>query len=60
MQEIIWSKVNTPALLMGVQTYAVTMEVNMEVTEKIGNSSNSRPCYAQRIPYLTTKTLSQH
>lgn len=37
MQEIIWSKGNTSPLLMGVQTYTVTMEINMEVTQKNGS-----------------------
>jgi hypothetical protein len=33
----MWSKGNTLPLLVGVQTCIVTLETNMEVSQKIGN-----------------------
>ena len=43
MLERMWSKGNTPPLLVGVQTCTVALEINMVVSLKIGNQSTSRP-----------------
>jgi hypothetical protein len=32
-------KKNTPPLLVGVQAYTITLEINLAVPEKIGNGS---------------------
>jgi hypothetical protein len=41
----VWSKENTPPLLVGEQTCTTTLEINLVVSQKIGNSSTSRPTY---------------
>jgi hypothetical protein len=43
----VWSKGNTPLLLVGVQTYTCTviLEINLMVSQKIGNRSTSRPSW---------------
>ena len=41
----LWSKGNTPPLLVGVQTCTTTLEINLAVSQKTGNSSTSRPSY---------------
>ena len=41
----MWSKGNTPLLLVGVQTSTATMEINMVVPQKMGNQFISRPRY---------------
>jgi hypothetical protein len=41
----IWSKVNMPPLMMGVPTCTTTSEINMVVSQKIGNRSTSKPSY---------------
>ena len=38
----IWNKGNTHPLLIAVQTYTATLEINMTVPWKIGNQSISR------------------
>ena len=35
----MWSKESTPPLPMGGQTYTTTLETNLVVSQKIGNSS---------------------
>jgi hypothetical protein len=40
-----WSKGNTPPLLVGVQTCITTLEINLVVSQMIGNSSTSRSSY---------------
>jgi hypothetical protein len=61
----MWSKGNTSPLLMEVKTYA-TLEITLEVSQKIGNRSTSRPsytnswAYTQKMPYFTTGTLSNY
>jgi hypothetical protein len=39
----MWSKGNTPQLLVAVQTFTITLEINLAVSQKIGNRSNLRP-----------------
>jgi hypothetical protein len=39
----MWSKRNTPLLLMRVKTCTSILEINLMVYQKIGNSPNSRP-----------------
>jgi hypothetical protein len=41
----MWSKANTPPLLVGVQLCISTLEINLTVSLKSGNSSTSRPNY---------------
>ena len=41
--ERMWSKGNTPPLLVEVRTYTTTLEINLAVSQKTGNSSISRP-----------------
>ena len=36
---ICWRKRNTPPLLVGLQTGTATLEINLEVSQKIGNRS---------------------
>ena len=38
----LWSKGNTPPLLVGVQTCKTTLEINLVVSQKIRTSSTSR------------------
>jgi hypothetical protein len=40
-----WRKKNTLPLLVELPTGATTLEINLEVTQKIGNSSTSRLSY---------------
>jgi hypothetical protein len=53
----MWSKGNTPPLLVGVQTLLAIMGINITVSQKVGNPSTPRPSYTnhswtytQRIP----------
>jgi hypothetical protein len=46
MLERMWRKSNTPPLLVGLQTGTTTLEINLEVPQKIGNRSTWRPSYA--------------
>jgi hypothetical protein len=39
----IWSKETTPPLLVGLQIYITTLEINMAFSQKIGNQSTTRP-----------------
>ena len=41
----MWIKENTPPLLVEVQTFKDTMEINMAVPQKVGNQSTSRSSY---------------
>ena len=36
---------HTPPLLVGLQTSTTTLEINLEVLQKIGNRSTGRPSY---------------
>ena len=46
----LWSKRNTPPLLMGVQNCTTTLEITFEVSPKTGNSSTSRSSYTTPGP----------
>jgi hypothetical protein len=37
MLERMWIKRNTPPLLVGLQTGTTTLEISLEVSQKIGN-----------------------
>ena len=39
MLEMMWSKGNTPPLMVGVQTNIVAMEISRVISQKIGNRS---------------------
>jgi hypothetical protein len=63
-----WTKVNTPPVMGGVQTYTTTLEINLVVSQKTLNSPTSRPCYTtpmhmpKRCPkasHYTNGTLAQ-
>ena len=41
----MWSKENILSLLMGAQTCTNTLEISLEVSQKIGNNSTSRTSY---------------
>jgi hypothetical protein len=41
----MWRIGNTPPWLVGMQTYTSTLEINLVISQKIGNSSISRPSY---------------
>jgi hypothetical protein len=41
----IWSKGETPPLLVGMQTCTTTLEINLIFSQKIGSNSTSRPSY---------------
>ena len=43
MLEMMWSKENTPALLVGVQTCTTTLEINVVIYQKTGNQPTSEP-----------------
>jgi hypothetical protein len=43
MLERMWGKRNTPPLMVGLQTGTVTLEINLEVPQKIGKRSTRRP-----------------
>jgi hypothetical protein len=45
----MWSKENTPPLLVGMLTSAVTFKINLAVSQKIGNSSTPQDPV---IPFL--------
>ena len=48
----MWIKGKSLAFLVGVKTYTATIKINMEVSQKIENSSASRPSYttSEHIP----------
>ena len=39
MMEKMWSKVKIPSLLVGVQIYTATLEINMAIFQKTENQS---------------------
>jgi hypothetical protein len=41
----MWNKVNTPPLMVGEETYMGTLEINMEVSQKIGNRIYTKTSY---------------
>jgi hypothetical protein len=41
----MWRKRNTPPLLVGLRSGTATLEINLEVPQKIGNRSTLRPRY---------------
>jgi hypothetical protein len=59
----MWNKENIPLLLVGVQTCIVTLEIKLEVSQNIGNSSRpsyiTSGCYTQKMLHYTTRTLAQ-
>lgn len=55
----MWSKENTPQLLVGVQTCTATMGINMVVPQKSGNQSASRPSY-NTLGHIPKDTPSYH
>jgi len=67
MQGRLWSKKNTLPLLLGVQTCAAPLTINMAVSQKFENShqdpavpwSYNSWAYTQRTFHLTTETLVQ-
>jgi hypothetical protein len=42
----MWSKGSTPPLMKGVKICTTTLEINLVVSQKIGNISTSRPSYS--------------
>jgi hypothetical protein len=59
-----WKRENTPPLLVRVQTGITTLEINLAVSQKIGNNSTPLPNYStlghipKRCPIIyTTKIL---
>ena len=43
MLEKMWSKGNNHPLLVGMQTCAITLEISVAVSQKIGSQPTSRP-----------------
>jgi hypothetical protein len=41
----MWSKWNTPPLLVGMQTYTTILEINLAVSKKVEDSSTSISSY---------------
>ena len=60
----IWSKGNTFSLLVKVPTCTTTLEINLEVSQKTGNISHSRPTilflgiYPKHAPFSNKGTCS--
>jgi len=51
----IWRKRNTPPLLMGLQAGTTTLEIHLEVPQKIERPSYTNPwAYTQKIPHHAT------
>ena len=48
----IWNMENTSPLLVGLRTCTTTLEINLAVFQKIGNSSTSRANYTISGPVL--------
>lgn len=46
----IWNKGNSPPLLMGVQTFSATLEINVVVSQKTGNTSRPNYTTSGNIP----------
>lgn len=62
----MWSKGNTPPLLVGMQTPTTTLENNVVVPlKKLGTVLLQDPAiplldiYTQKTPHYTTRTLAQ-
>ena len=61
----MWSKGNTPSLLVRAQICTVTLEINIVISQKIVNRSISWPnytitrAYTQRTLHHATRTLAQ-
>jgi hypothetical protein len=58
----MWSKEDTPPLLVGVQTHTATMNIAVAVPQKALHRSTSRSnswAYTQRILHPTTMKLAQ-
>jgi hypothetical protein len=60
----MWYKGNSPPLMVGMQTCAITLEINLAVSQKIGNSSISRNSYTNSghipkdvLPFHTCSTV---
>ena len=62
MLERLWSKENTPPLVVGVEICRTTLQINLAVSQKIGNSSTSRPSYTTsgQIPKGCSTILQGH
>jgi hypothetical protein len=58
----MWRKMNNPALLLGLKTGPKTLEINLEVPQKIGNRSTRRPTYTtlQHIPKRCPTMRQRH
>jgi hypothetical protein len=62
MLKRIWRKRNTPPLLVGLQTGTTTLEINLEVPQKIGIDLPEDPAiphsweYTQKMPHHATGT----
>jgi hypothetical protein len=57
---MMWSKGNSPSLLVGEQIYATTLEINLAVSQKLGNSSTSRPNLYYSWTYTQKMLLTYH
>ena len=63
MLERMWSKGNTHPLLVGMKTYAVTLEISVAVSQETVSQPPSRPRYStlgnlpKRCPILPQKHL---
>jgi hypothetical protein len=57
-----WRKRNTPPLLVGLQTSTTTLEINLDVSQKIGNKSTWRLRYTclGHIPKRCTTMSQRH
>ena len=57
----MWSKGNIPALLVGVKTYIVSMEINMMALQRVGILFNLKPLlgiYPKEAPFYHNNTSS--
>lgn len=52
----MWSQGNTPLWMVGMQTCIAIMEINMTISQKIGNAL---PSYTQTTLHHTRRTLAQ-
>jgi hypothetical protein len=62
MMARMWMKGNTIPFLVGLQMSTTTLEINLVVSQKLGNVSISRSSYTspgQKMPYYTTMALAQ-
>lgn len=53
----LWIKGNTPPLVMGMQTYTATMEINTVVHHKTGDQPTSRSSYSTILPQGTCLSM---